>query len=112
MKKYNFKSFEENKKRKSHNQKIHDAHVLRKQEKEAAKQVIRYFEEFYLVYLDFFLKAKEAHKQAVDAAMTRYKVNKQSRLKKLVKKTRRGQPVMQGQIELLLDKIQKQKQKS
>jgi hypothetical protein len=26
-------------KRKSHNQKIHDAHVLRTQEKEAAKQV-------------------------------------------------------------------------
>jgi hypothetical protein len=43
--------------------------------------------------------------------MVRYKTNKQSRLKKLVKKTRRGQPVMKGQIELLLDKIQKQKEK-
>jgi len=42
--------------------------------------------------------------------MNRYKTNKQSRLKKLVKKTRRGQPVMAGQIDLLLEKIQKQKQ--
>ncbi len=42
--------------------------------------------------------------------MVHYKTNKQQRSKKLVKKTRRGQPVMQGQIELLLDKIQKQKQ--
>jgi hypothetical protein len=42
--------------------------------------------------------------------MVRYKTNKQSRLKKLVKKTRRGQPVMKGQIELLLEKIQKQKE--
>ncbi len=43
--------------------------------------------------------------------MAQYKTKKQARLKKLVKKTRRGQPVMQGQIELLLDKIQQQKQK-
>ncbi|CAF1003707.1 unnamed protein product [Rotaria sordida] len=93
MKKNNFKSFHENKKRKSHNQKIHDAHVLRKQEKEEAKQT------------------KEAHQQAINTAMARYKANKQSRLKKLVKKTRRGQPVMQGQIDLLLHKIQQQKQK-
>lgn len=41
--------------------------------------------------------------------MNRYKVNKQARLKKLVKKTRRGQPVMKGQIDLLLEKIQRQK---
>ena len=41
--------------------------------------------------------------------MKRYKTNKQSKLKKLVKKTRRGQPVMKGQIELLLEKIQKDK---
>ncbi|CAF2756158.1 unnamed protein product [Rotaria sp. Silwood2] len=93
MKKNNLKPFHDNKKRKSHNQKIHDAHILRKQEKEEAKQ------------------AKEARQQAVNAAMARYKANKQSRLKKLVKKTRRGQPVMQGQIELLLNKIQQQKQK-
>ncbi|CAF1139422.1 unnamed protein product [Adineta ricciae] len=52
--------------RKSHNQKIHDAHVQRKQEKEVAK------------------KAKEEHKQAVNAAMTRYKTNKQQRSKKLI----------------------------
>lgn len=43
--------------------------------------------------------------------MAKYKSNKQSRLKKLVKKTRRGQPVMKGQIELLLEKIQKEKEK-
>jgi hypothetical protein len=44
MKKNNFKSFP----KKSHNQKIHDAHVLRKQEKEAAKQVIDRFCSFVL----------------------------------------------------------------
>ena len=56
-------------------------------------------------------KAKQVHQQAVKDAIDRYKTNKQSRVKKLVKKTRRGQPVMKGQIELLLDKIQKNKQK-
>ncbi len=35
----NFKSFP----KKSHNQKIHDAHILRTHEKEAAKQVIHFF---------------------------------------------------------------------
>ncbi len=45
----------------------------------------------------FFFKTKETDKQA--------------RLKKLVKKPRRSQLVMQGQIKLLLDKIQQQKQK-
>ncbi|CAF1588865.1 unnamed protein product [Rotaria magnacalcarata] len=92
MKKDNIKVFQENKNRKSHNQKIRDAHILREQEKEAAKQ------------------AKEIHQQDASAAIARYKRNKQFRLKKLTKKTRRGQPVMQGQIELLLDKIQQQKQ--
>lgn len=38
MKNKNFQSF----RKKSHNQKIHDAHVLRKQEKQAAKQVIQF----------------------------------------------------------------------
>jgi hypothetical protein len=40
MKKNNFQSFP----KKSHNQKIHDAHLQRIQEKEAAKQVIDYFQ--------------------------------------------------------------------
>ncbi len=43
MKKNKFEPFQENKKRKSHNQKIHDAHVLRQQEKESAKQVIDFY---------------------------------------------------------------------
>ena len=43
--------------------------------------------------------------------MLQYKSKKQFRLKKLVQKTRRGQPVMKGQIDLLLDKIQQQKEK-
>jgi len=103
----NFKSFP----KKSHNQKIHDAHILRTHEKEAAKQVIDFFCLLKIYLFKFIFKAKEAHKQAVNDAMIRYKTNKQSRLKKLVKKTRRGQPVMKGQIELLLDKIQKQKEK-
>ena len=41
--------------------------------------------------------------------MKQYKSTKQARSKKLVKKTRRGQPVMKEQIELLLEKIQKNK---
>ncbi len=69
------------------------------------------FNKLCVFNIHLFLKAKEAHQQAVNDAMARYKNNKQSRLKKLVKKTRRGQPVMEGQIELLLDKIQKQKEK-
>ena len=98
--------------RKSHNQKIHDAHIQRKQEKEVAKKVIVYFVVLFLFHTGLvLLKAKEEHKQAVNAAMVRYKTNKQQRSKKLVKKTRRGQPVMGEQIELLLNKIQKQKEK-
>ncbi|CAF1047276.1 unnamed protein product [Adineta steineri] len=94
MKPNNFKPLVEKiRKRKSHNQKIHDAHVLRTQEKESAKQT------------------QDEHRQAVKTAMDQYKTNKQNRLKKLVKKTRRGQPVMKGQIDLLLDKIQKEKEK-
>ncbi|UJR07619.1 hypothetical protein I4U23_011908 [Adineta vaga] len=85
----NSKPFE----RKSHNQKIRDAHIQRKQEKELDKKV------------------KEEHKQAVNTAMAQYKINKQNRSKKLVKKTRRGQPIMGEQIELLLNKIQQQKEK-
>lgn len=114
MKRNNYKSFNENYKKKSHNQKIHDAHVLRTKEKEAAQQVFLFFSWYrWIIIINFnlFSKAKAAHKQAVNNAMAQYKANKQSRLKKLVKKTRRGQPVMQGQIELLLDKIQKQKEK-
>ena len=56
-----------------------------------------------------FFKAKEEHQQAVKTALERYKTSKQARVKKLAKKTRRGQPVMKGQIELLLEKIQQQK---
>ena len=97
-----------NTKKKTHNQKIHDAHQKRKQEKEEAKQVQSLkFKNFRFVII--FIQAKEAHQQAVKEAMNRYKVNKQARLKKLVYKTRRGQPVMKGQIDLLLEKIQRQK---
>jgi hypothetical protein len=46
----------------------------------------------------------------VNNAMVRYKSIKQYRLKKLVIKTHRGQPVMKEKIELLLEKIQKDKQ--
>jgi hypothetical protein len=62
------------------------------------------------LFIFVFSKAKEAHQQAVNNAMAQYKSTKQSRVKKLAKKTRRGQPVMKGQIELLLEKIQKEKQ--
>ncbi len=58
----------------------------------------------------FLSKAKETHQQAGNEAMDRYKSIKQSQLKKLVKKTRRGQSVMKRQIELLLEKIPKDKQ--
>lgn len=48
MKEQNFQTF----KKKSHNQKIHDAHVLRTQEKEAAKQVI--FLVSVIIFLIFY----------------------------------------------------------
>jgi hypothetical protein len=56
MKKNNFKSFP----KKSHNQKIHDAHVLRTHEKEAAKQVIDFiiiYKNF--IYLNLFFRQKK-----------------------------------------------------
>jgi hemerythrin superfamily protein len=53
----------------------------------------------------FLSKAKETHQQAMNEAMDRYKSTKQSRLKKLVKITRRGQSVTKRQIQLLLEKI-------
>ncbi len=59
----------------------------------------------------FLSKAKETHQQAVNEAMDRYNSIKQSQLKKLVKKTRRGQSVMKRQIELLLKKIQEDEEK-
>ena len=43
MKKDNIKVFQDKKNRKSHNQKIRDANILREQEKEAAKQVNHFF---------------------------------------------------------------------
>jgi hypothetical protein len=55
------------------------------------------------------LQAREAQQQAVKTAMDQYKSKKQARVKHLVKRTRRGQPVMKGQIDLLLQKIQQQK---
>jgi hypothetical protein len=44
--------------KKSHNQKIHDAHVLRKEEKQAAKQV-RHFLRKNQFYLHVFFRQKK-----------------------------------------------------
>lgn len=48
-------------------------------------------------------KANEERKQKLQE----YKKKKQDRFKKLSKKTKKGQPVMTGRLELLLEKIQK-----
>lgn len=50
-------------------------------------------------------KAKEERMQKLQE----YKKKKQERFKKLSKKTKKGQPVMTGRLELLLEKIQKNK---
>ncbi|KAH9496615.1 hypothetical protein Btru_009822 [Bulinus truncatus] len=59
---------------------------------------------------------KERHKQEVEriksektAALSSYKEKKKRQHMKLCKKTSKGQPVMKYQMELLLEKIQKQK---
>lgn len=49
-------------------------------------------------------KAKEEIKQKLDE----YKKKKADRFKKLSRKTKKGQPVMKGRLELLLEKIQQQ----
>jgi len=54
---------------------------------------------------------KQLEKQQIieerKAALAKCKDKKKERFSKLSKKTQRGQPVMAGRIELLLDKIQK-----
>lgn len=52
-----------------------------------------------------FEKIKEEKKQKLEE----YKRKKQERFKKLSKKTKKGQPVMTGRLELLLEKIQEKK---
>ncbi|CAH2057087.1 unnamed protein product, partial [Iphiclides podalirius] len=53
-------------------------------------------------------KQQELEKSRVERAqkLEEYKKKKQERFKKLSKKTKRGQPVMTGRLELLLEKIQ------
>lgn len=48
-------------------------------------------------------RAREERKQKLEE----YKKKKQDRFKKLSKKTKKGQPVMTGRLEMLLEKIQK-----
>lgn len=48
----------------------------------------------------------EKRKQEQDEAMKKYRAKKIEKNKKLNKKTKRGQPVMKGRIEMLLEKIQ------
>ncbi|KAI8432640.1 hypothetical protein MSG28_013619 [Choristoneura fumiferana] len=50
-------------------------------------------------------KAIEEKKQKLEA----YRKKKQEKFKKLSRKTKKGQPVMTGRLELLLEKIQKNK---
>lgn len=53
-------------------------------------------------------KQQEKEKSKLEKAqkLQEYKKKKQDRFKKLSKKTKRGQPVMTGRLELLLEKIQ------
>lgn len=50
---------------------------------------------------------KEIQKAERDEALMRYKKEKTRKFIKLTKKTKKGQPVMAGRMELLLEKIQK-----
>jgi len=54
------------------------------------------------------LEAKEQKEKAKKEALEAYKKKKMEKFKVLSKKTRRGQPVMAGRMQLLLEKIQKQ----
>jgi hypothetical protein len=52
---------------------------------------------------------KEAQKKREESsqAIARYRTSKAEVFKKLSKKTKKGQPVMKGRIEILLDKLQR-----
>ncbi|XP_034251345.1 thyroid transcription factor 1-associated protein 26 homolog [Thrips palmi] len=50
---------------------------------------------------------KETQKKERDEALEKYKKEKTRKFVQLKKKTKRGQPVMAGRMELLLEKIQK-----
>jgi len=49
-------------------------------------------------------------KKETDEALGAYKTKKQEKYLKICKRTRNGQPVMRHQMEVLLDKIKKQKE--
>ena len=51
---------------------------------------------------------KEAKRKERAAAVEKSKQIRAERMKKLTQKTKKGQPVMKGRIEILLEKIQKQ----
>ncbi|GFT64482.1 hypothetical protein NPIL_210081 [Nephila pilipes] len=50
---------------------------------------------------------KEAKRKEREEAITRYKEKKLENFKKLSQRTKRGQPVMKGRLEILLEKIKK-----
>lgn len=83
-------------------------------------------EKFRKINKDPYLKAKEQYnkvkqekiekqeamkkaKEERDLKLQEYKKKKHERFKKLSKKTKKGQPVMTGRLELLLEKIQSSK---
>lgn len=51
---------------------------------------------------------KEQKRKEREEAILKSKQIRLERIKKLTKKTKKGQPVMKGRIEILLEKIQKQ----
>lgn len=51
---------------------------------------------------------KEEKRKEREAAIEKSRLIRLERMKKLTQKTKKGQPVMKGRIEILLEKIQKQ----
>ncbi|CAF0890459.1 unnamed protein product [Didymodactylos carnosus] len=77
---------------KSFNQKLRDDYLTRKEQQQAEKQ------------------ANIERKKDIEQSLKQYKKTKQNKYKKIAKRTKSGQPLMKGQMELLLEKIQKSKE--
>jgi hypothetical protein len=58
------------------------------------------------------LEEAQRRREEKSRAITRYRANKAEVFKKLSKKTKKGQPVMRGRMEILLQKLQQQELQS
>lgn len=86
--------------------------VLEKEKTQSRKDPFRQAKEQYNKIKQDKQKKKEAiemAKEEKNQKLLEYKKKKQERFKKLSKKTKKGQPVMTGRLEMLLEKIQTSK---